>query len=178
MSTFRPITDVWLLARAKLKGGRKFYGAWLGGFGERARALLGVGIEDPVLHVCGGLVRLYPYGRAVGPNDRTLDLDPACEPDFLQDARLPLPQGFKGILADPPYSEADAGRYAPGADVYPSPNLIVRNAIDVLPVGGRVGILHYLWPAPPKNAREVAVIAVGCGRNNRARWFTVFERML
>lgn len=32
------------------------------------------------------------------------------------------------------------------------------------------------WPQPPKFGKEVAVVAVGTGRNNRARWFTVFER--
>src|ERR1700733_2046810 len=175
--TYRPITDVWLLARAKLTDGHKLYGAFLGGFGERARALRGVQIDDPVLHVCAGRVRNYPYKRAVGPNDRTLDLDPAMEPDFLQDARLPYPTGFRAILADPPYSEIDAAKYAPGAEAYPSPNLIARLAIDALPVGGRVGILHYAWAAPPANAIEVAAIAVGTGRNGRARWFIVLEKL-
>ncbi len=52
--SYRPITDVWILARAKLTGGHKLYGAFPGGFGERARDLLGVHIDDPVLHVCGG----------------------------------------------------------------------------------------------------------------------------
>ena len=39
--SYRPITDFWFLARAKLKGGKKYYGAYLGGFPERARVLLG-----------------------------------------------------------------------------------------------------------------------------------------
>lgn len=79
---FRPITDVWLLARPKVR----YYGAYPSGFLERARALLGVSIEDPVLHVCGGRVRDYPF-RGFGPNDRTVDLDPALAPDFLLDVR-------------------------------------------------------------------------------------------
>lgn len=70
--SYRPITDVWFLARAKLKGGKKYYGAYLGGFPERARALLGCRLNDPVLHVCGGCARDYPYRRGFGPNDRTL----------------------------------------------------------------------------------------------------------
>jgi len=28
--SYRPITDMWFLARAKLKDGRKYYGAYLG----------------------------------------------------------------------------------------------------------------------------------------------------
>lgn len=89
--SYRPITDHWMLTRAKLKGGVKYYGSYPGGFGERARALLGVHILDPVLHVCAGQVKNYPYKRAIGPNDKTLDLDPETVPDFVHDAREPFP---------------------------------------------------------------------------------------
>lgn len=174
--TYRPITDVWFLARAKLKGRVKYYGAYLGGFPERARALLGVTIDDPVLHVCGGMARLYPYRGGFGPNDRTLDLDPLCKPDFLADARKSYPNGFRAILADPPYSEEDADAYAPGWTRYPPPNLIVKLGLEAVPVGCRVGIIHYILPSPPKTARFVAAISVLCGFNNRGRIYSVFER--
>lgn len=177
--TYRPVTDVWLLARPKLLYGHKLYGAFLGGFGERARSLLGVHIDDPVLHICGGRVRSYPYPRAIGPNDCTLDLDPAMAPDFLQDARESYPCGFRAVLADPPYSEEDAAHYSPGAAACPMPNLILKLGLAALPVGCRVGILHYSWPAPPPGsaAKETAAIAVGTGRNGRARWFIVYEKL-
>jgi hypothetical protein len=142
VSDYRPIADLWFLTRAKLKGGAEYYGAYLGGFPERARALLGATIDEPVLHVCGGCARLYPYAGGFGPNDKTLDLDRGVRPDFLRDAREPYPIGFRSILADPPYSEADAAHYKPGADRYPPPALIVRNAMDALEPGQRVGIIH------------------------------------
>lgn len=173
---YRPITDIWLLTRARLNGGKKYPGAYLGGFPERARALLGVSINDPVLHVCGGMARFYPYGGGFGKNDATLDLDPETEPDFLQDARAPFPTGFEAILIDPPYSEEDAKRWRPGADVYPKPNLLVANAISVLPPGHRVGIIHYVVPRRPPHTRLVAIIGVACGFNNRMRAYTVFEK--
>jgi hypothetical protein len=44
-----------------------------------ARVLIGCGINDPVPHVCGGMARYYPYAGGFGPNDKTLDLDPAGE---------------------------------------------------------------------------------------------------
>jgi hypothetical protein len=180
---YRPITDVWILARPKVK----YHGAYPAGFLHRARALLGVGDNGAVLHVCAGKVRDYPY-RGFGFFDRTLDLDPETKPDFLQDARLPFPQncdavdssiwlGWDAVLIDRPYTEEDAAKYAPGAGVLPSANQLVKHAINVLPVGAKVGILDYVWPQPPKNATEVAVVAVGCGRNQKARWFTVFERV-
>lgn len=187
--SYRPITDMWFLARAKLKGGKKYYGAYLGGFPERARALLGCTINDPVLHVCGGCARDYPYKRAFGPNDKTLDLDPSVQPDFCQDARTNFPLNrvpdeidlgtdsalWGGILIDPPYSEADATHYLPGAEKYPKPNQLVKNALEVLPSGGRVGIIHYILPNP-QGAIFVACVGVICGFNNRIRVYSVFEK--
>lgn len=192
--SYRPITDIWFLARAKLKGGAKYYGAYLGGFPERARALLGCNINDPVLHVCGGMAKLYPYKRGVGPLDMTLDLDPDCGPDFLQDARQkwpwnPIPPAgasgpgtppenpWAGVLIDPPYSEADAAHYKPGTEGYPAPNLLLQRAFEVLPVGGRVGMIHYILPSPPKPAVFVAAVGVLCGYNNRIRVYSVFEKV-
>lgn len=191
--SYRPITDMWFLARAKLKGGKKYYGAYLGGFPERARALLGCKISEPVLHVCGGCAKDYPYKRAFGPNDKTLDLDPGVQPDFLQDAREAFPPchpiyvdsvtGFNhpaklwsGILIDPPYTEADAMHYVPGAEKYPKPNELMKNALEVLPSGGRVGLIHYILPSP-KDCIFVACIGVVCGFNNRIRVYSVFEKL-
>lgn len=194
--SYRPICDLWFLARAKLKGGRKYYGAYLGGFPERARVLLGASIDEPVLHVCGGMARSYPYSAGFGPNDRTLDLDPATKPDFLQDAREAFPIAWRdaltlgreqttivigarwrAILMDPPYSEADAEKYVPGAAAYPTPNILMKNALAALPVGGRAGLIHYSLPAQPKNAKFVAAVGILCGFNNRIRCFSVFEKL-
>jgi hypothetical protein len=173
---YRPICDMWILARAKYTDGGKRYGGYLGGFPERARALLGVRLDQPVLHVCGGKARYYPYHRGFGPNDKTLDLDTSVEPDYLQDARQPFPRAFAAYLIDPPYSEEDAAHYSPGSSKYPSPNLLIKNAIEALPIGGRVGIIHYILPSPPKNAHFVAAVGVIAGYNNRIRIYSVFER--
>jgi hypothetical protein len=185
--SYRPICDTWILARSKVK----YYGAYPSGFLHRARHLLGVHISLPILHVCSGKVKDYPF-RGFGKWDQTLDLDPACSPDFLQDARDPFPlyhlsgfgkdnpegdRAWNGVMIDRPYSAEDATHYVPGPDVLPTANQLVKNAINVVPVGGKVGILDYIWPQPPKNAVEQAVITVVTGRNNRARLFTVFERM-
>ncbi len=182
--SYRPITDIWFLARAKLKDGRKYYGAYLGGFPERARCLIGATINEPVLHVCGGMARYYPYAGGFGPNDATLDIDPETEPTFWQDARNPLPEAlnphdphWRAILVDPPYSEQDAAKYACGAGVYPKPNELIKNALTSLPVGRRVGLLHYSLPAQPTNAKFIAAVGVLCGFNNRIRCFSVFEKI-
>ncbi len=188
--SYRPITDVWILGRCK----HGYYGGYPAGFLHRARQILGVGASDPVLHVCAGKVRDYPY-RGLGKNDKTLDLNPKVKPDFLQDAREPFPPCTWGnhsyhftkglwpaVLIDRPYSEEDADKYIKeglkeGRTVLPPVNLLLRNGIAAVPVGGKVGILDYKWPRPPANAKEVALIAVGIGRDSNARWYTVFERL-
>ena len=171
---YRPLTDVWILARPKVA----YYGAYPAGFLHRARALLGVTLNDSVLHVCSGRVRDYPY-RGMGPNDCTLDIDEQLQPDIVHDVRTPLPHRglWKAVLTDPPYTADDAAHYAGGAEVFPSASLVLQRCCDVVAKGGRVGILHYEWPSPPKDWNEVAVVAVGCGRRQRARWYTVWEQV-
>lgn len=197
--SYRPICDFWILGRPK----HKYYGAYPAGFLHRGRAFI-ASTKDRILHVCGGMIRNYPY-RGLGKWDRTLDLDPACQPDYLRDARLPLPylvnpgyadspdlqqyadgtternyhtnELWDGAMIDRPYTEVDADHYFPGRDKLPSANLLVKNAINAVHVGAKVGILDYVWPHCPKNAIEVATIGVSCGRNNRLRQYTVFERI-
>lgn len=175
--SYRPICDRWILARAKLLDGRKFYGAYPGGFPERARVLLGAWPSEPVLHVCGGMARYYPWKGGFGANDATLDLDPALAPDYLIDAATgPYPMGFRAILADPPYSAEEAEKYVPGRARYPSPNQIVSLSLAALPAGGRVGVLHFMTPGMREDAKFICSVAIMVGGNNRERVFTVFEK--
>lgn len=176
--SYRPITDVWFLARPKVK----YYGAYPNGFLERAKALLGVRNREAMLHVCGGHAKSYPNKRIVGVQDYTLDLDPATKPDFLQDARDPLPEyticdPWPAILIDPPYTEVDAAHYVPGTTKFPLANQLLKNGLQAVRVGGRVGMLHYILPQPPKlNTKFIACIGVVVGYNNRMRCYSVFER--
>ena len=178
--TYRPITDTWFLARPKVK----YYGAYPNGFLERARALLGVSRTDQVLHVCGGMAKRYPAWTKLCPNDMTMDLDPVTSPDFLRDvtdALWPIwgerEPGWPAMLCDPPYTVDDAKHYAPGVAVFPSANVLLRSALAHVRPGGRVGMLHYLLPSPPRDAKFVAAVAVLVGYNNRIRCYSVFERI-
>ena len=175
--SYRPITDIWILARPKVA----YYGAYPNGFLERARALLGITPYDCLLHVCGGKAADYPgKPRGFGPNDKTLDLDATLNPDYLRSATDPLPLWpvlWHAILADPPYTEADANHYAPGPSAIPTANALLRNMLSAVRVGGRVGMLHYILPQPPRDtAKFVACVGVITGYNNRMRCFSVFER--
>jgi len=189
--SYRPITDVWILGRTKTKDekGKTYYGAYLSGFLERARPMLVGGDRDAcILHVCGGFARNYNGKKGgitlsgFGKNDITLDIDPKCKPDILMDARdlhdaffwhkqeRPMPDA---ILIDRPYSEEDAKHYRCGPEVLPNLNKLVTDCLRL--TDGLVGVIDYQWPSV-KGAKEVAAIAVGCGRNARARWFTIWKR--
>lgn len=183
MSDYRPISDTWILARPKVK----YYGAYPAGFLGRARALLGVNINEPVLHVCAGRVRDYPFTgqtTGIGPNDQTFDLDPETKPDTVGDAMNPEDwpkrrqrDGWPAILADPPYTLDDAARYAPGPSRFPDPNKLLGLCLEQVEPGGRVGMLHYVFPRPPRDgARLIACIGVIAGYGNRMRCYSVFER--
>lgn len=188
--SFRPITDEWLLARPKVR----YFGAYPAGFLQRARDMLAVGQHDQVLHVCSGRVRDYKCGpgctgethyHGFGTCDLTFDLDRELKPDIVGDARSfdhwsraigDNPQ-IQAVLADPPYNREFAAHYKVGADALPPPDEIVKHAIEILPIGGRVGILSMQWPRYPKSkARQIAVIAVYVGNGNIGRTFAVFEK--
>jgi hypothetical protein len=182
--TYRPVTDVMILARPK----HKYYGAYPAGFVERGRLMLGAQIDDPILHVCSGRVRDYPFA-GVGPNDKTVDIDKKTKPDFVMDVRheLPIrlragrPDGWRAMMVDTPYSEDEAGNYACGSSAYPQPGPLLKLCLERVRPGGRVGFLHWLWPTPPKMVdgcviKEVFVALVTTGRGSRARHYVVFEK--
>lgn len=174
----RPIVDSWICTRPKVR----YYGAYPCGFLEKARALLGVAMHDPVLHVCSGRVRDYPY-RGVGPNDRTVDLDRSLKPDYCMDVRKNLPKyrgGWPALLADPDYTPEDAARHAPGSARWPEPGPLLELMLQRVRPGGRVGILHYQIPRPPDRVNRmrvkfVAAISVWQGFGNNFRGYGVFE---
>lgn len=174
--TYRPICDMWLLARPKVK----YYGAYPNGFLQRARVLIGCSDTDMVLHVCSGKVKDYP-NRGFGPNDMTVDIDASLNPDFVMDINKELPASnwkgglWEGILIDPPYTQEDANNYT--ITDLPNPNKLVKDCINIVEVGRKVGILHYICPSCPGNAKFIACIGVLVGFNNRIRCFSVYEKL-
>jgi hypothetical protein len=188
--SYRPITDTWILARPKVK----YYGAYPNGFLERARVFMPVTRTEPVLHLCGGMVKSYPTWAKLCPNDLTLDIDPELQPDLVHDVRngVPSPLAFpepprsdgarwslwRGILIDRPYTLEDASHYKCGPLVLPPIKKLLANALGMCTVGGRVGVLDYVFPRPPKEGvKLIAKVSVCVGYDNRDRCFSVFERL-
>jgi len=158
---FRPICDFWLMARPKVK----YYGAFPSGFLWRAKTLLGD--TSNLCHLCSGMVEGEGF---------KIDLDPAVSPDLVADATDTGIEDdrFSAVLCDAPYTQEDAENYR--FPDLPTPNMLLKEALRIVKVGGRVGFLHYICPRPPKNAKFVACIALLVGFNNRVRLYSVFEK--
>lgn len=211
MTSYRPLTDMMIMARPKVP----FHGAFPSGSLVRMRDLLGVCITTPLLHVCAGRVRDYPFA-GFGPNDRTLDLDQDLKPDYHTDAReigaLPgdlFPVGvvdgralpvdhchvrrvekgneppvsdlWPAVLVDRPYTEEDAANYlgGKGADYFPDIHDLLRRCLTLVSPGGRVGVLDYVFPRPPRTGvRLVATTGMLQGYGNSIRGYYVYERLV
>ena len=129
-------------------------------------------------------MRDYPYS-GFGARDLTVDINPRLKPDFLCDVRFDIPRrrnGWEGMLIDTPYSREEAEHYGT-AEQYPEPEPLLRLCLERLRRGGRLGLLHWYWPSPPKEVhgcriKETFVGLVTTGRRSRARYFIVFEKGL
>ena len=121
------------------------------------------------------MVKDYPFA-GLGQNDKTLDIDPKLKPDFIVDVVLQaIPDGpWDAILCDPPYTDEDAKKY--GEARCPTASGLLKKCLDVVRVGGKVGMLHYMFPRPYKETKLVACVGVVTGYNNRIRCFSVYER--
>lgn len=121
-----------------------------------------------VLHVCSGSL---PPGEGI-----RVDLRQEARPDVRADGRaLPFRSGaFRAVLLDPPYTpEYAEGLY--GTD-YPLPSHLLAEAARVVQPGGRVALVHFSVPYPPKGCRFVRVVAVSTGCGYALRAVTFFER--
>jgi len=149
------------------------YGAFPVRFVPWALKLLGCDTRPAeVLHVCSGALT-----REDVRGGTRVDLRASANPDIIADGRaLPFADAsWRGVLLDPPYSPEYA-RDLYGTE-YPRPSHLLREAVRVCKFGGRIGILHFLVPSPPKGCAIVLVRGVTQGCGYRIRAFTVYERV-
>jgi hypothetical protein len=153
-----------------------FYGAYPPGYLARVDALfpdVGGSSGPATLHAFSG--SLPPLGESI-----RLDVNETLNPDVVGSV-CEAPRLFAGqppfllVLADPPYSAADAAKYGYGM-------VDRRRAIAALAqvtlVGGHLVWLDCVWPQHSK--REwvtVGRIAYTRSTNHRTRDITIFERV-
>lgn len=157
----------WVMG-ADYRNKSRFYGAYPPSFLKRLMALFPDATQ--VLHAFSGSLPPGPYMR--------LDINPAHQPDIVGSvyhaASLVNGFGFQLVCADPPYSSADAERYAT-APV--NKTRAVRALADVTVAGGHLAWLDTCWPIHSKKQwLTVGRILVQRSTNHRVRVLTLFER--
>lgn len=149
---------------------KPIYGAFPKGFLRWAIKQLGVPMKE-IIHLCSGTLTKKDVAGGF-----RVDIREDARPDLVADARdLPIKsEAFSGALIDPPYSLEYADELY-GTE-YPRPAHLLREASRVVRPCGRIGILHFLVPSPPKGTRILSVTGVTLGVGNRIRAFTIYEK--
>lgn len=166
-----------------------YYGAYPHGYLERIAALFpdvdaGTSLDEPLL-ACpdGRIVRpiLQVFSGSLPPGDYVrVDCNPELKPDIVSsvydiaEAMRPW-RPFPLVLADPPYTAADANRYkTPMIDR----GRAFRALAEVTRIGGHVVWLDCCWPMHRKDQwRTVGRIGLTRSTNHRVRMVSIFERV-
>jgi hypothetical protein len=163
------VVGTWIMGQSyKVLSG--YYGGFPAGYLKRVKALFPE--KKNVLHLFSGRVDTQTFPG------KTVDINPATEPDFVDDAqtlvRVPLAE-FDLVLADPPYSVEDAEHY--------QTTMVKRNVVMSalgarLPVGAHVVWLDQVLPMYRKDQFRIeAVIGMVKSTNHRFRVVTIFGRV-
>jgi len=147
----------------------KFYGAYPPGFLDRVLALFPDVAAADTLHVFSGSLHAGEYVRC--------DLvQPAELPCSVYDLPALAGRTFALVLADPPYSKADAEKYTTPA-IDRAKALAAIGAVTDL--GGHLAWLDTCWPMHSKRTwRTVGRVAITRSTNHRTRDLTVFQRVV
>jgi hypothetical protein len=159
----------WLIGN-DYRNATKFYGSYPPGYLERVDALFPDALSIRTLHVFSGSL---PSSRAW-----RLDINPKNEPDVVgsvyEVAHLFPGQSFDLLLADPPYSAADAAKYE---TAMVDRRRALAALAQVTRVGGHLVWLDTVWPMHRKAEwLTVGRITIVRSTNHRIRMATIFER--
>lgn len=151
------------------KNDSDLYGAYPRGFLERVFGLFPDLWSRRVLHAFSGSLPKSTWHVR-------LDLNPARQPDVVGNVTAPPfpPESFDLVLADPPYSKADAEAYGtPMIDR----RLATTGLATVTKPGGFLVWLDTCWPMHRKDEwRTVGRICLIRSTNHRVRLVSIFER--
>lgn len=163
------------------RGTSKLYGAYPPGYLDRVMALfpdvkpgqIQRGLEaNTTMHVFSGSLPKGPYVR--------LDINPDHRPDFIgsvYDVAEIFDQylgWFELIIADPPYSAADAEKYG---TAMVNRGRAMSALAQVTRAGGHLVWLDTVWPMHRKDQwLTVGRISLVRSTNHRVRMVTIFER--
>lgn len=147
----------------------KYYGAYPRSYLKRVHALFPDILQRDTLHAFSGSLPAGDYTR--------LDLNENLSPEIwgsVYDVALLTKRKFQLVLADPPYSPADAEKYG-------TPPLNKRLAIAslaaVTDAGGFLVWLDQVWPMYRKAEWDcIGQITLIRSTNHRVRMVSIFQR--
>jgi hypothetical protein len=147
----------------------RYYGAYPHGYLERITALFPDIPSEEILHAFSGSLPKGAYTR--------LDINPACNPDLVgsvYDVQFLTASGFELVIADPPYTAADAEQYGTASV---DRGKAMQGLAAVVPAGGHVAWLDTTWPMHRKSQwLYYGAIALVRSTNHRVRQVSLFER--
>ncbi len=149
-----------------------YYGAYPHGYLPRVEALFpDLVAGEAVLHVFSGSM---PASSRYLRLDANAELQPDVVGSVYDAARL-FGQQFQLVLADPPYSAADAEKY--GTPMV-NRGKALRSLAQVTQAGGFLVWLDVCWPMHRKDQwTTVGRILLQRSTNHRARVVSIFERV-
>ena len=159
---------VWQIGQ-HYKNATRYYGAYPHSFLDRVAAIYPEIEPRDVLHVFSGSLPQAEYTR--------LDINPACQPELVgsvYDIASLTRRRFHLVIADPPYSAADAEHYGTaGIDR----GKATRALADVVKPGGHLVWLDTAWPMYRKDLwAYYGAIEIRRSTNHRIRGVSLFER--
>lgn len=159
---------VWMLGQLFRRGDATIYGGYPGNYLKRLLALFPDMEPKRTLHIFAGNTPLKVGGVRV---DLNIERKPSC---VATAQALPfLPNSFDFVVADPPYSPADATRYG-----FP---MVVRRKVmrELRQVVSDCAYLCWLDTVRPMYRRDdwqqVGAIAVTVSTNTRTRMVSIFR---
>jgi hypothetical protein len=160
---------IWLIGN-DYRNKTTYYGAYPRGYCDRVMALFpDVRTAADVLHVFSGSVEAGAYA--------TLDINPSLKPSIVgsvYDVAALAARRFRLIIADPPYTAADATHY--GTPMV-NRRLAIAALADVAEPGSHLVWLDTCWPMHSKRQWvTVGRILIQRSTNHRARVTTIFQR--
>jgi hypothetical protein len=124
---------------------------------------------------------LHLFSGSLEPNkdyvrfDRRAELQPDVCGDALHLSSYFEREAFEIIIADPPYTEEDAGKYG---TCLISRNHVLKQCLDLLPAGGHVIWLDQVLPMYSKEDWEwFGFIGIVRSTNHRVRGLFFFEKV-
>jgi hypothetical protein len=164
------VYGVWVIGNQH-SGNADYHGAYPGDYLKRMRCLFWD--KQSVLHMFSGKADLSIFPGA------TLDIRADLNPDYCVDVRKSVGvvpyHTFDLILADPPYTEEDAGHY--GTSLVPRQTVLKTITQHVLP-GTHLAWLDQMKPTYSNKEWELeAIIGLDLSTNRRIRGVWIFRRL-